>query len=281
MENDIKEDVSGTAFVVNYSRSLRVDISRDVYAKLWVTPESVALYDELSEQVFPHDDMSISLRNRFYLEQINAFCSQHPQAVYVGIAAGFTNYPFLADGISLSVEVDLPYIMALKKKQVGIWQKEGLLPERSIEFIPADLMVPADRLNMKNALKSLISDKPSIITMEGLTYYLDEPSVQALFDIALEVQQNGSLLVFDYWKPDTMDYPVMQRLKKFMELRFGYTERNWVFLDRPQTQAIRGYRELLSSEIATLERNYADSRIFQGRDNKVPVNFAVLEKTEL
>ncbi len=33
-------DISATAFVVNVSRSMRVDISHDTYARLWVTEEA-------------------------------------------------------------------------------------------------------------------------------------------------------------------------------------------------------------------------------------------------
>ncbi|MEI6286804.1 MAG: hypothetical protein WCP79_09920 [Bacillota bacterium] len=72
---EILPHVSGTAFVVNYSRSLLPEISRDSYAGLWVTTEAVELWRELCREVYPNDDLNLCLRTRFYLSCLEALAN--------------------------------------------------------------------------------------------------------------------------------------------------------------------------------------------------------------
>ena len=278
MTDAIKHDVSGTAFVVNYSRSRIVNISQDLYAHLWVTPEAIALWNDLSLAVYPNDDLNISLRNRFFLEQIKKFVTVNNNTVFISIAAGFDNYPFLIEADFRSVEYDLPNIMDLKKRLVEQWMKEKKLPKRNIEFMGIDLNEEKQRIMMKQNLQQVIGHNHSFVLMEGLTYYLKREVLSDIFKLLADIQESGSLVAFDYWGPDAMEYPAMARLKAYLDKKFGDIGKAWNFLDETYIKGIEGFTTIESTDIASLELKYAETRILQGRDNKIPAHYAVLKK---
>ena len=275
--DEIKSDVSGTAFVVNYSRSKMVNVSKDIYAKLWVTPETIDLWNGLSENVYPNDDLNLSLRNRFYLEHIQAFIKNNPNAVIADVASGFDDYPFLVNSNNKFIEFDLPNIIDFKKQKISEWEKDKVLPRRYVQYYGTDLTSDVQRAEFKNILKREISENPSLIIMEGLSYYLNSAILNDLFEIYSEVQTNGSIIAFDYWKPDAMTYPVMVKLRNYVESKFRVKQDFYLF-DETYIRSIQNYNEIESKDIAELELDYSDTRIFQGRDNKIPVYFSLLVK---
>ncbi len=276
MSDEIHQDISGTAFVVNYSRSKRVDISKDKYAHLWVTQQSIKLWNDLTKYVYSNDDINLSLRNRFYLDHLSTFNKDNKDAVSVILASGFTNYPFLLPKEYRFLETDLPNIIEYKESQVLKWMKENTLPERDIKFIPANLTNKNDQIKLKEILKNEIGNRPSIITMEGLAYYLSKSVLNELFEIFSDIQQPGSQIAFEFWKPDTMNYPVMKKLKNYLNAKFGYTEMNWFLFDERYIHSIPGYHEIEHTEIALLEEKYSDTKKLRGEDNKIPAYFTVL-----
>jgi len=280
MTETIQHDVSGTAFVVNYSRSRMEKISQDHFAHLWVTRESIALWKELAENVYPNDDLNLSLRNCFYLRHLQQFLDKNKYLtpIAVNIASGFTSYPFLIDENYTFLEFDLPAIMEYKKKTVTRWMREKKLPGRSVQYVPIDLNDAEQRCVMKEKLKRAIGKSPSFVILEGVTYYLRKDVLLDLISILGEVQTRGSIIALDYWKPDAMIYPVMVRLKGFFDRKFGDRGTGWYLYDEVFFRDIGGYTLNESTDIATLEVKYSPTRLFQGRDNKIPVYFSILER---
>lgn len=278
MIKTLRHDVSGTAFLTNYSRSQLVHLSKDIYAHLWVTPEARSLWDELSEKVYPNDAINLALRNRFFLDHIENFVKGNRNARVVSIAAGFDNYPFLVETDCNFIEIDLPNIISYKETKIRQWMQEKSLPQRNIEFIATDLTDKKERLIMKDKLKKTIQQKPSLVFMEGLTYYLKRNVLSHLFDVLREVQGRGSLAAFDYWRPDALESPVMQRLKNFLNQKFGRSGEDWNLFDETFIKQIQGYAAIEHTDIAALEKRYADTRVLQSHDSKIPGNFAVLQR---
>jgi O-methyltransferase involved in polyketide biosynthesis len=274
----IQKDVSGTAFLVNYSRSKMVDISKDVYASLWVTPDTISLWNELSSDVYPDDDLNLSLRNRYYLEQIRTFIDANEDPVCVVLASGFTSYPFLIEDRCRFVECDLPNIMEFKKKRVAEWVRDGKLPKRQVEYISADLNDDKQRAGLKDRLREIIGNKPSIVTLEGITYYLGSDVLTDIFQTLSEIQQEGSAIAFDYWKSDALDYPVMVKLKKYLEINFGPESHDWNLFGDDYIEKLRGYNKIDSADVAALELKYSETKKFQGIEGKIPDCFALLER---
>jgi O-methyltransferase involved in polyketide biosynthesis len=278
MTENIHPDVSGTAFVVNYSRSRLVNISKDRYAHLWVTPEAISLWEELSQNVYPNDDLNLSLRNRFFLEHIEKFISLHKDCVFISLGAGFDNYPFLIDAECKWVECDLPNIMNYKKNKVEQWIKESKLPCRNIEFLSIDLMNKNQRLGMKERLQTVIGQASSFVLMEGLTYYLKREVLSDIFLILGEIQKPGSRVAFDYWEPDAMAYPAMSKLKNYLDDKFGGSGEDWNLFDATYIDAQKNYITIETVDIAALEWQYSPTRLLQGKDHKIPAHYAVLQR---
>jgi len=71
----------------------------------------------------------------------------------------------------------------------------------------------------------------------------------------------------------------MVKLKEYLNRKFGYSHQDWLFLDEMYLKKIKGFTGIESANIAQLELAYSNTRIFQGRENKIPVYFAVLKRT--
>lgn len=274
----IAHDVSGTAFVVNLSRARQVALSGDEYAHLWVTPETQSLWDDLARAVYPHDDVSLALRNRFYLTRLRAFVAAHATPTFVNLGAGFTSYPQLVDARCRAVEIDLPGIVAHKRERTEAWVRAGTLPARSIEFFPADLMQPADLDRLATALAGWCAG-PSFVLMEGLVYYLSRAVLSRLFATLARVQQPGSLLAFEYWPTDAERYGVYRRLEAYLARRFGRATQGYTLLDATDVRAIAGYDVVETSDVAAEERAHATTRVLQGIDDRLPIELVVLRRS--
>jgi O-methyltransferase involved in polyketide biosynthesis len=253
-------------------------ISRDIYAHLWVTPEAVSRWNELSAQVYPHDDLNVSLRNRFYLDHIEAFVASQRRPFLVNIATGFDNYPFLIRKPCGFLQLDRDNIIGLKKRRVTQWMRSGKLPRRRIRFLATDLNDRHQQAVLKRTLARTVGNRPCFVTMEGITYYLHPETLERLFAILREVLTAGSLVALDYWKPDAMKYPVMVRLRKLLDRQFGCRGQRWNLLEHRRLCRIPGFTEIESTDIAALERKHSSTRIFRGNAHKIPVFFSVLKR---
>jgi O-methyltransferase involved in polyketide biosynthesis len=272
------KDVSITAFIVNESRRRLESLSGDIYAKLWVTEETKNLWEELAEEVYPYDHINLSLRNRFYLERIRGFVNEYDESVFVNMAAGFTSYPYLLDTPCRSIETDYPHILNFKAKKVKKWQEEGVLPDRPVEFYPLDLEDPDELKSFERNFSSWCADKPTIVIMEGITYYLSPRTLERLFSCYAKYPAPGSLVVFDYWGVDSDDYPVIQRVKKYLSKVSNGPVKPFTYLDMNYIHKIKGFSIVENTDIAELERRYGESRLLQKKENRFPTEFVVLRK---
>lgn len=257
---------------------MRTDISRDIYAHLWVTDESRRLWQELADKVYAHDDISSSLRNRFYLEHLTKFVAANGTAAFINIAAGFSNYPYLLPTGCFCAEADFAHVVDYKMQRTSQWQKDGALPQRFIESLGVDLDSGSDRDRLARTLLGWCQDRLSFVMMEGLTYYLPAPVLQHLLQIIGKGQSAGSQLAFEYWTPDAEDYPVFCRLKQYLSQGFAVKRQAYELLDLSFVRSIPGYELQESSDIAAQELLYSNTRVLQERNNRLPIHFAVLNK---
>jgi len=278
LDCEIMQHVSGTAFVVNYSRSRLTEISLDSYAGLWVTDEAVELWHELCREVYPNDDLNLSLRTRFYLSWLESLAGSCSQPAMVVLAAGFTNYPFLLPDCYLALEYDFPHIVDYKQRKTSELMAENLLPLRTVEYLSADLNSADCRIRLRDELVDKLQGRPTVVIMEGITYYLTQETLTDILTILSDVLPAGSIVALDYWPPDCMDYPVMQRLKEYLDRKFGCSGSEWLLLADEYFQEREGFQAAQITDIAALERKYTTSSKFQGRDGKIPVRFVALKK---
>jgi len=260
------KSISDSAFLVNESRSRRVDISKDIYAYLWINESTNKLWNDFYKEVYTFDDIELALRTRFFLEQLKSFIYKSSNPVFVNIAAGFTSYPFLITKSCKFIEVDLPNIIDYKHKKIRQFIETGYLPNREIVFISADICNNNEIMKLKESLITNIRNNPSFILLEGITYFLNKKQLKKLFSILSEIQYTNSVLAFDFWKSDGADHPVIKRLMRFFSDRFGFDENLYNLLDTDFIQNIKGYEMVESTDIQELEKKYT-------RDNSLADNF--------
>lgn len=269
--------ISESAFLVNESRSRRVDISKDIYSHLWTTNSTSKLWNDFSSQVYPYDDIEISLRNRFFLENLKSFIEKTNNPVFVNIASGFTFYPFLIRNPCKCVEIDLKNVIDFKQEKIKIWIGKSILPQCNITFLPLDINKKVDIERFKNKSISLFKNNPSFILLEGITYFLTKEALNNLFSMISKVQLPGSILAFDFWKPTNSNHPVFTRLSQFFNKRFGFKETNYNFLDLDFINNIAGYKTVELTNIQEVEKRFTKDNYLDDYDKILPEYYAVLK----
>jgi len=274
----IQRTLSESAFLVNESRARRVDISLDRYAQLWVSDTTKELWEDFAKKVYPYDAIELGLRNRFFLDQLRMFIGSVVDPVFVNMGAGFTSYPFLVEEPCRCIEVDLNYVIEYKQKQIETWIQKGKLPDRRIEYISADLSCATERKHLQIKLRSVVHNDLSFILFEGITYYLNESVLTALFELCAALQKSGSVLAFDYWDPSIESNPVFLRLKRFFAERFGYKETSYTLFDSDFIQRMQGYTVVEYSDIQKLEKRYLPTTLLKKKKEILPENYVVLKR---
>jgi len=275
---EFEQNISESAFLVNESRARNIELSQDHYAHLWVSNATRTLWEDFSREVYPHDAIELGARNRFFLEHLRASVASGRINTFINFGAGFTSYPFLLDEPCRFIEIDFRHVVEYKQKKIARWQRMGLLPEREIFFLSADLNEESDIEDIWKNLVSLTGDSPSLAQMEGITYYLNNHALNHLFKVLSEIQASDSILAFDFWTPDVADHPVTTRFKKFFAERFGHQETEYNLFDHNFIKTIRSYEVIDSTNIQELESRYADTSVLSDYEEILPENYAVLKK---
>jgi len=205
-----------TAFWMAGCRAELVELSKDIYAEHWLNDASRAKHKEYTAKVSPTENIALSLRNRFFLEEITTYLSQNPGAAFINIGSGFSSYPFLMPEDNIYVEIDHSDNIKKKKEKIRQLEKESLLPKRDIKFYSANLEELSQIESLIPRLKEYAKGEKSFVLYEGLIYYLPEQSTERLFNLAAEIQTPGSRLGIVSWNHGAFDYPVYKRFEEFM-----------------------------------------------------------------
>ena len=290
------KDLAQTASLVNESRARREDISRDRYARLWVSKATRELWEQFARDVYPYDDIELSLRNRFFLERLNYYTSSGQTstssgqvsssrmspgqvATFANIGAGFTSYPFLMDRPCRCLEVDQERVIDYKQRRIAEFQRQGKMPrEPQVTYLPADFNNQADLRMLTGQLGSMFDGKPSFIIMEGITYYLSVSVLDRLFEVLAETQARGSILALDFWTSTMLQHPVTRRFRKFLADRDIHGKEDYNPLDVGRLALLPGYEVVEITNIQLLERVFSNGRWLADYENILPENYAVLRK---
>lgn len=276
---DVKKHLSETAFLTNESRARMVEVSQDIYAHLWVTPKTKKIWEDFSKAVYPHDDLELSIRNRYFLKHLKKFVSSHEKPLFVNVGAGFTNYPFLIGASFQSIEIDLQHVMEFKASKIQQWQTEGILPAKNIEFFSCDLRNMQELERLGKQLPSWIGGKPSFILLEGISYYLEMPFLLRLLEIFKNSQQQRSQIGLEYWKPKIKKHPVFLRLQEYFKENFGYEDREYNLFGPDFIKTIKGYKVMETMDTTRQEKIYCRTLIMENYEQILPTDFSILEKT--
>ena len=268
--------ISASAFLVNESRARNVGLSLDRYAGLWVSEGTRRLWEDFSREVYPLDDVELSLRNRFYLDVLEKALCKDPRTVLVNLAAGFTSYPFLTEKPCRSIEVDFEHVCEYKRHKIDEWRRSRSLPEREVEFVACDLRNGSDLDRLADRLRCNLGTAESVAFLEGITYYLPREDLLGIFRVLEGVQRHGSVVALDFWTPDVETHPVHIRFKKFCAGRFGHDESDYNLFDAGFLRSVPGYDVIEITDIVELETRFSSERKLVHPDEILPEQYAVL-----
>jgi O-methyltransferase involved in polyketide biosynthesis len=254
-----------------------IKLSGDIYADLWVNKKTLKLGDDFAHKVYKHDDIHLSIRNRYFLTLLESFIKKNKNSVFINIAAGFTNYPFLVKPKCKFIEVDYRHVIEFKKNKIDKWQHENKLPNRKIEFFAVDLQSKKDHYKLENAMNFWIKDTPSYILLEGITYYLKMPILKQLFEIFRRVQSKDSIIGFDFWRPEIKKHPVFIRMQNYFLDWFGFEKQKYNLFNLSFLKNINGYKIEEITDVTKQEKIFSNTNIMQDYNNILPTDFCVLK----
>ncbi|GIJ25629.1 hypothetical protein Vqi01_07910 [Micromonospora qiuiae] len=218
---DVHNDVGLTAYLVNESRARREDLAADPLAREWISDEQRGavrhMWNEFAESVYPHDDLVVSLRGRIILETLTQALEKRSDTVLVVCGAGFSSYPWLLP-FAAAMEVDLPDIVAAKRRRAAELRAAGLLDQREVEHVAADLNEPESRRRLLDRIRQFAAGRPVAYVAEGLVFYLPPDDARAVIGLGVSAAPD-TLTVVSYWPLSTADHPVLAAQRRWFRKR--------------------------------------------------------------
>lgn len=182
-----------TARTMAYMRSLDVAVSSDPLARQFVTDEAKALGDTWLA-VYPGLARHGALRCRYFEDIAGKYIAAGAMQM-INMAAGLNTFPYRHTAARLLrhyAEFDLPDMLAYKKT--------ASLPKPiiSVEYVPTDLSK-----EITPSLSQLSWDwtQPTVILMEGISYYVPLESLKAVIRTLSRHLAKGSCILMDYFRP--------------------------------------------------------------------------------
>ena len=212
-------EIHETAFMTSMFRSSDQDLSGDTFAHLWDNDKTRVWVENHTNEVSVWEPTLHCLRNRYILDTINEICDSEELDVVVNFGSGFSMYPFCTSESLHHLEIDKEEVISYKRQCINAWMMEGVLPERSIEFIKADFN-QENQTSLKEKLISVCREKKSLFLIEGVFFFLDPNATSALFELFSEVQEEGYVVSVSY-VPSIEATQAFQNLQKFFEQRLG------------------------------------------------------------
>jgi O-methyltransferase involved in polyketide biosynthesis len=217
----VHNDVGLTAYLVNESRARREDLAADPLAREWISDEQRGavrdMWDEFAESVYPHDDLVVSLRGRIILETLAEALAKRSDTVLVVCGAGFSSYPWLLP-FAAAMEVDLPNIVAAKRRRTAELQAAGVLDQRAVEHVAADLNDQQARRRLLDHIRQFAAGRPIAYVAEGLVFYLPPEDARAVTGLGVSAGPEV-LTVVSYWPLSTADHPVLSAQRRWFRKR--------------------------------------------------------------
>jgi O-methyltransferase involved in polyketide biosynthesis len=226
----LKIDVDGlstveqTAFLTLYARALDSRCRRPIlFDGLAVDVAGKLNYDFDALHVSASVRCPVALRTKMLDERVRTFVTEHPDAIVVDLGAGLDNGtvrnrpPATVDWYN----VDLPAVIALRDAVLPAGQHEHSVGARIGDPGWADA-IPADR--------------PTMLVADGLTGFLSEPVIVALFQTVTDHFRTGELAFNDYGRIGRVSRTAMKLAPQRSVKAFGPIWNNPGFADarRPE-----------------------------------------------
>ncbi len=206
--------VEQTAFLTEYARALDSRSARPILGDS-LADEVVGKidYDFAGIGVLTSVACQTALRGKMLDDRIRRFIAKHPNAVVVDVGAGLDSRVFRVDPPSTVnwYSVDLPRVIELR---------DEVLPHRDNAFSVAASVAEA------NWAQAIPADGPTMLVADGLTAFLDEPTIIGLFRSISEHVTAGEVAFNDYGRIGPMSRFAMklapQKMFDTLSAQWGY-----------------------------------------------------------
>lgn len=270
-------EIRDTAFLTCTLRSYEEELSKDIFAKLWVDERQniwIKKYlDLLSyEEVWTH-----CFRNRYFLETIEHLAKAGKIKTLINFGCGLSMYPYLIDEKLEYIEIDTPQLIDYKKAHIENWQSEGILPQRDVHHIGVDFNEEYQE-KLAKLIGEITQGKPSFILIEGVLFFLTQELIKGLFDFFDSVQTSGSYIGSVSFQDIIAEKPGYKKLISFMKLVVpGSDESNYQTLPDSFYTSRKNYRLIDHQDYFTMSKKH-DHLIRLAEDEILNENFYLLEK---
>ncbi len=150
--------------------------------------KSVFFKDKILDLILP---IPVS-RSIFAEKEFLEFKKNNPNSQYLILGAGLDTFAWRENSENVSFfEVDQPLFQDLKKRRI-----QKLQLKNKVVFVPVDFNI--DSLGEKLAQAGFNSNKPTFVTVMGLSYYLNFKTFFSTLENILQLTTNLTLL-FDFY----------------------------------------------------------------------------------
>ena len=277
MKNDRNIGVHETAFVTSAFRATDENLSQDAFARLWQNSKTDQWIIDYLEQVSSEEPFTHCLRNRYFLDEINALVQKNEIEVLINFGSGFSMYPFLLDNKLMHIEIDKPEIVTYKKQKLEHWQQENILPKRNINFIGVDF-TSEYKSGLITKLNAIKGNKSCFILVEGVLFFLNRKETNGLFDLFSMIQKSGDYIGSASFQERIKETQAFKNLLQFFNLKVAKTTKDDYQTIDDQYYTSRPYYSLLDQQDYYSLSDKYDHKIIEEKSLILNENFYLLKK---
>ncbi|UAB82817.1 class I SAM-dependent methyltransferase [Zunongwangia sp. SCSIO 43204] len=277
MKNDRNIGIHETAFVTSAFRATDENLSQDTFARLWQNSKTDQWIIKYLKQVSSEEPFTHCLRNRYFLDEINALVQKNEIDVLINFGSGFSMYPFLLDKKLMHIEIDKPEIVTYKRQKLEHWQQENVLPKRDIHFIGVDF-TSEYKSGLITKLNAIKGNKSCFILIEGVLFFLNREETNDLFELFKTVQNSGDYIGSASFQETIKDTQAFKNLLHFFNLKVAKTSKDdYQTIDDRYYTSVPNYTLIDQQDYFSLSKKY-DHKVREKRTLILNENFYLLKK---
>ncbi|MBT8286243.1 MAG: adenosine deaminase [Flavobacteriaceae bacterium] len=213
----------------------------DPFAHLWANEATNVHAERYSRAVSSYESLAHCLRNRYFFDTLNTLVEENKIDILLNFGCGFSMYPFTLPPSVLYVEIDTTDVISFKKDKTRLWQAEGLLPKRNIEFVSADFNAVSLEY-LYNKLLPLSKGKKIFILIEGVLFFLGKEDTTRLFNLFNRLQKKEDFIGSVSFEPSLEKQVVFKKLIDFVEVNLEKNQQfNYQTVPEEFYSSVEGY----------------------------------------
>ncbi|MEY8021582.1 class I SAM-dependent methyltransferase [Muriicola sp. SD30] len=228
----------------------------DPFAHLWANEATNVHAQRYSQAVSSYEALAHCLRNRYFFDTLNTLAKENKIDILMNFGCGFSMYPFTLPPSVLYVEIDTTDVISFKKDKTHLWQAEGLLPKRNIEYVSADFNAVSLEY-LYNKLLPLSEGKKIFILIEGVLFFLGREDTSRLFNLFNRLQKKEDFIGSVSFEPSLEKQKVFKKLIDFVEVNLEKNQQfNYQTVPEEFYTSVQGYHLIDHQDTMSLASRY-------------------------